>query len=274
MKKKFIAYGSNHFVNSSKRIIEEANSLNIFNETKRYTYEDLPFPIKSSPLFLDDNKGGYWLWKPYIIYESLRKLNDGDILIYADSGCTLLNNIPEWNRHFDYLEKSDAIFFQYRKDKNYGWNAFNSRYSDNKELKYWIKKKTIEHFSILWDYDKNWLEDCKLMAGLIFLKKNGNTMKIIKEWLDTMVFYPELVIDPLLHEENDQFPEFSVHRHDQSILSILVRFYQKEMNLLVLEESSDGDYPDQIVKASRKRDIPKKSKIFQILTRIFYKIKK
>ncbi len=273
MRKKFIAYGSNHFIDSSKRIIEEANSLNIFNETKRYTYEDLPIPIKSSPLFLNEHKGGFWLWKPYIIYESLRQLNEGDILVYADSGCTLLDNLPEWNRHFDYLIKNDAVFFQYRKDKNYGWNAFNSKYSDNKELKYWIKKKTIEHFTNIWNSD-NWLNECKLMAGLIFLKKNENSLKIIKEWLDTMVFYPELVIDPLLHEMNDQFPEFSVHRHDQSILSVLVRFYQKQMNLLILDESSDGDYPDQIVKASRKRDLPKKSKTPSILRKFFYKIKK
>lgn len=92
MKKKFIAYGSNAFLQSSKRIIEEAKSLGVFNEIQRYTFADLPLALRSSPLFLDEKKGGYWIWKAYIIYDSLQKLNDGDILVYADSGCELKHN--------------------------------------------------------------------------------------------------------------------------------------------------------------------------------------
>ncbi|HAP94952.1 hypothetical protein, partial [Epilithonimonas hominis] len=77
MKKKFITYGSNAFLQSAKRIIEEAKSLNIFDETQRYDYKDLPSSIQNSPLFLDKKRGGYWLWKPYVIYDSLSKLKDG-----------------------------------------------------------------------------------------------------------------------------------------------------------------------------------------------------
>ena len=58
MKKKFITYGSNAFVHSAKRIIEEAKSLNIFDETQRYDFKDLPLSMQSSPLFLDKKKEG------------------------------------------------------------------------------------------------------------------------------------------------------------------------------------------------------------------------
>ncbi|TLE03345.1 hypothetical protein [Helicobacter japonicus] len=31
---------------------------------------------------------GYWCWKPYIILKTLEQLENNDILLYADIGCT------------------------------------------------------------------------------------------------------------------------------------------------------------------------------------------
>ena len=43
---------------------------------------------------LDQSRGaGYWLWKPYIIYNNLCRLTEGDILIYTDAGVEIVNNI-------------------------------------------------------------------------------------------------------------------------------------------------------------------------------------
>ncbi|OJX31224.1 MAG: hypothetical protein BGO86_04870 [Chryseobacterium sp. 36-9] len=272
MKKKFITYGSNQFLQSAKRIIEEAKSLNIFDETQHYDYPDLPLTIQSSPLFMDDRKGGYWLWKAYVIYHSLKKLNDGDVLVYSDSGCELKKNDDGWNEHFNYLKNNDAIFFQYRSDKNYGWSQFNSDFQDSPKLKFWVKKNTIDHFRPIFKDDETWLDKNKLMAGLIFIKKNQQTLQLIKDWLDVMQFHPELVIDPMIEERNHQMSGFSSHRHDQSILSIIVRFYESTMDLKIIDECSEGDYPNQIAKASRRLDKIEKNKITDFLKKIYYKI--
>ncbi len=272
MKKKFITYGSNQFRQSALRISEEAKSLNIFDETQRYDFPDLPAALKASPLFLDDKKGGYWIWKAFVIYDSLKRLNEGDILVYADSGCELKNNITGWNEKFDYLKSNDAVFFQYRDNKNYGWNHFNPAYTDSPKLKYWIKKRTIDHFQAIFSNDTSWLEKNKLMAGFILIKKNQLTIQLIKDWLDIMLFYPELVIDPLIDERHEQLPGFSSHRHDQSILSIIVRFYESKIKLKILDECSEGDYPDQILKASRRKDKINKKKITDFFKTIYYKI--
>lgn len=274
MKKKFITYGSNAFLQSAKRIIEEAKSLNIFDETKRYDFPDLPLALKASPLFLDGKKGGYWIWKAYIIYDSIRKLNDGDLLVYADSGCELMKNTSGWESHFDLLNSNDGIFFQYREDKNYGWNTYNPKFTDSPKLKYWVKKNTIEHFQMMFESDNNWLEKNKLMAGFIILKKTPATLQLIKDWLDVMLFYPELVTDPLISERYNQQPGFSSHRHDQSILSIIVRFYETKMNLKILNEESEGEYPNQIVKASRRVDRYEENNTKSFLKKIYHKIKK
>ncbi|SHK28897.1 hypothetical protein [Epilithonimonas mollis] len=274
MKKKFIAYGSNAFLQSSKRIIEEANALNVFDQTQRYSFADLPLALKASPLFLDDRKGGFWIWKAYIIYDSLKKLNDRDILVYADAGCELIKNISGWENHFEQLNNHDALFFQYRDDKNYGWNAFNSKFNDSPKLKYWVKKNTIDHFQILFGNNDRWLEKNKLWAGFIFLKKTDSTLQLIKDWLDVMLFRPELVTDPLISERYHQNPDFSSHRHDQSILSIIVRYYETEMKIKILDEESEGDYQNQILKAARRVDKAEASIIKSIIKKTYYRIKK
>jgi hypothetical protein len=42
--------------------------------------------------------------------------------------------------NFQILNDNEALFFQYRTDKNYGWNAYNPNFIDSPKLKYWVKK--------------------------------------------------------------------------------------------------------------------------------------
>ena len=270
MAKKFITYGSNTFVHSAKRIIEEAQSLNIFDETQRYDYKDLPLSMQSSPLFLDKKKGGFWVWKAYVIYDSLSKLKDGDLLVYSDSGCELKN--PDgWKAELEILNLKDAIFYQYSENRNYAFSKFNPAFNDSPKLKYWMKKNLRETFQPIFD-NEAWLEKNKLMAGFIIVKKTPDTMMLIKQWLDVMILRPDLVADPLLFEK--QSSEFSSHRHDQSILSIIVRYYEDKINILVKDELSESDYPDQILKASRRLDHVPENKLKSQLKKLYYRIKK
>jgi hypothetical protein len=36
---------------------------------------------------------GYWLWKPFIILESMKDLNEGDIVIYSDCGIEITDRL-------------------------------------------------------------------------------------------------------------------------------------------------------------------------------------
>ena len=89
-KKIFITYGDNNFKESRLRICKEA---------RRYKYFDKCFfedrSIINDNMFKDalNNKefkkvfnkkrgGGYWIWKPYIIYKNLLKLEENVILVY------------------------------------------------------------------------------------------------------------------------------------------------------------------------------------------------
>jgi hypothetical protein len=54
-------------------------------------------------------------------------------------------------------------------------------------------------------------------------------------------------------------------------LSIIVRFYESKIKLKILDECSEGDYTDQILKASRRQDKIEKNKITDFLRQFIIK---
>lgn len=56
-----------------------------------YTKNDLnkDFLKKNEKMFKSRKGAGYWVWKPKIVQITLEKMNDGDLLLYADTGCEL-----------------------------------------------------------------------------------------------------------------------------------------------------------------------------------------
>ena len=270
MKIYFITYGSGSFKYSSKRVFKEAKSLGFFAKIFVFSEKDLPLVIKSSPLFNNGKGGGFWLWKPYFIDKILNEINEGDIIVYSDAGNELLNS-SKWKDYFNLLESYDSIFFQYRENFDYGWNKFNPKYNESPKLKFWTKKNAVDHFKNLFLSDDEWLEKSKILAGLIIIKKNKNSENLIKEWLDNMIFFPQIVCDLFENEKQNQIDGFSQHRHDQSILSILVRCYQKCNKILILNEEFETYNKDQIIKTSRRID-QKKSR-YKALSKIINSIK-
>ena len=52
--------------------------------------------------------GGLWSWKPDVVYTTLNKMNENDILVYCDSGCVLQDSL-EWKKFWFILERYDYI---------------------------------------------------------------------------------------------------------------------------------------------------------------------
>ena len=87
-------------------------------------------------------------------------------------------------------------------------------------------------------------------------------------------FLQDFCLEPFALLFEKQESDFSSHRHDQSILSIIVRYYEDKINILVKDELSESDYPDQILKASRRLDHVPENKLKSQLKKLYYRIKK
>ena len=249
-----ITYGDNNFKESLIRIKKQAKSVGIFDKIITYTPKDLPTYIKSSPLFAFKRGGGYWVWKPYIIYKTLLSCNINDVVYYVDAGCTLNANSNEWQTFQKLTDEYNAIFFQYRDSFNYpGWELACSDPNNNSvKIKHWIKPSTTSYFTHYCG-SKEYLESNKIMGGFCIIKKTPKLIRTIEEWYKITLFHPELIIDPFGLELSKIPKTLNLHRHDQAILTPLIFHYKKSDNILVLDETSESQKDKAAVSADRYR---------------------
>jgi hypothetical protein len=223
MKKKFISFGntnSERFYKNITRIIKEANDFKYFDEIIGFTEKDLindeDFWKNNENFIITNPRGfGYWIWKPHIINKELEKMKEGDILIYADSGCEINKNGKK-----RFLEYIDIL----NNDPNqYGIISFQLTY---KEYEY-TKKIIFDYFEE--NFKNNNIEISKdtmknsiqCLATLQIIKKTKHSSKIIKLWSD--ITKNHFLINDMI--TNEEIPEFIENRHDQSIYSILVNIF-------------------------------------------------
>ena len=205
MQRVFITFGgpSENYQKRSKMLEEQARKSNFFTCSIGLTDEYLksqPTFWKKHGDFLEKNSRGYgfWLWKPYIIKTFLNSLNDDDILVYADAGCTInYNGRKRYEEYLDLLNEKGILSFQL----------------DLPEIQF-TKKTVLDRYNI----SKEMMYSGQNMATVILLKKNKHSTQLIDEWY-RMAEQHENICDDLTNE----YPEFIDHRHDQSLFSLAVK---------------------------------------------------
>lgn len=242
MKTVFIAYANDTMAYSLKRIGCQARKTGVFNDVYLYTPDDIPQFVRESPLFPYHRGAGYWCWKPVIIEETLKKYEEGTVVVYVDAGCTLRKS-SQWEQYFRLMERFDCICFQYDEYQPQ-WKKWGSESAKNK---FWTKKATLDFAREKYpglDVDNI----TQVLTGILFFKGKNN--RLLKEWKEQMYAFPYLVSDPFGNELKEQYPGFAGHRHDQSLFTPLAIL---DPDTLVLPEISEKYHRDAFVWASRCR---------------------
>ncbi|PRY11232.1 hypothetical protein CLV24_11127 [Pontibacter ummariensis] len=235
-KRFFITYGDKIYEQSKRRIARQAAETGLFDRIITFGREDVSEDVAVSPLFKQKKGGGYWLWKPNIVLKTLAEMDNGDILVYADSGCTVHKD-KEWSRYFDLLKEYNALVFLI--------NGTNEEYT---------RRSIFEHFS---GVGKHWHKRYQIAATFFLLKKTPETVAFVQEWQDVMVSNPQLVMDVADEERGKESLRFVENRHDQSIFTALAYKYQKVYRLKVLFNHFEGGidrFRGQALIASRISD--------------------
>lgn len=241
MKFVLVAYANDACEFSLRRIGKQARKLGIFSDVLLWRPKDLPKYITDSQLMHHSYGGGYWAWKPCIIWETLQMYDDETVVCYVDSGCTLKKGV-EWVLYYELMKQYDAILFKYR-DEMPIWEKFGST---STKIKYWTKKTAIEFYD-KYVGNEEWRDDNKVWGGLLFVKGRNN--EIVRSWLDIVLNNPEVILDPSLNEgQNDGFAQ---HKHDQPTITALARKYKEKC--VVLPELSESCGEGVAVYASRVR---------------------
>ena len=208
MKICFCSFADLRLENSLLRIESEAKVFGEFDVISCYNEFSLDKSFKDEvkDLLLPTCRGfGYWIWKPQVILQSLRMMDKGDVLLYADAGC-VLNNLgkKKFNEYINILMNSNS-----------GFLVFGSKL---KERQY-TKSDLFEYFSVL---DKPEITcSGQIQATTFMLRKDEFTESVVNQWLDIMLKNHQLIDDTKSKLENSF--DFVEHRHDQSVFSILMK---------------------------------------------------
>jgi hypothetical protein len=238
----FISFGTlDNYKDSVKRIKKEAEEMNFFDKIKVYTQFDFDEDYKKrhQNFFNMHTRGyGYWMWKSYIVLKTLNEMQENDILVYADAGCTLNNNLVAKNKLDTYIQLCKTL------------PAANVSFQMKYIEKSWSK---MDMFIILDAKKPEIMNSGQLVGGVFILKKCLHIMDLVNEWYTISQNY-QLISDFPSVIPND--PSFRDHRHDQSIFSILRK---KRGTIIIQDEVDFDDYNDPICKlypivASRLRN--------------------
>lgn len=215
MKLHLCLYSNDKFEIPRKALVNLAEKTKIFDEIFEYNREWLEntdfFSENLEMLDPINTKGDGWcLWKPYVILESMKKINDGDVLFYMDSSDTFYNDIGSFLK--SHFRSNDMLLV-----KGGGPN------------KMYTKRDTFFYMGC--DSALYW-NTHQVEAGVIGLKKCEATLKLMEEYL----FYCK---DHRIMKDGENvcglpnFPEFDNHRYDQSVLTNLKTKYNITTNEVI-----------------------------------------
>lgn len=203
------ASGADTYKASARRLASEANATNLFDGI--YSYTDFPEFILSDKKWeqhLQARKGlGYWFWKGPLISNILNQIDDGDVLVYADSGCEI-GNANKFEDIAKDLCDHDIVTFSLKPMQE----------------RRWTKGDVFSEFSVTPD-DGVYAHSAQILATYFYMKNTPQTRQFIKHWEDLMSNYHLVSDEP---STTKSASNFKMHRQDQSLFSMLIKANQPD----------------------------------------------
>ena len=229
---RFVTFADAKYAATLRRI--ECQARRVFRTVHAYSEGDLEGEFQNSHAsFVRDNPRGYgyWIWKPYVVRKAMRAAREGEVVVYADAGCT----IGSRTRLRELVAATSA--------ETDGLVAFfvPERY-DPRESR-WTKREVLRVFGVENDDSSR-----QIMATAFLIKNTARNRAFVDEWYHLCSRYG--LVDDTLSEE--QRPEFSEHRHDQSLFSMLIKTTRRR-DAIVLEDEIETHRARDAIRATRKK---------------------
>ena len=201
-----ISYGSEQYDKQLEYNGKSALEIAKVNEFYGYKPKDIDHDFREKNKYiLEKGRGnGYWLWKPYFLYKTLKeKLDYGDYLIYSDAAIMYVDLAQKL---VDFLKEKKLDMYLPR-------------------LPHLERQYTKRDAFILLGVDQPfYAETGQFNAAFQIYRKTKFTEFFLAEYL----YYAQdkrIITDDANELGVGNYDDFRDHRHDQSILSLLTKKY-------------------------------------------------
>jgi hypothetical protein len=218
------------FSRSVKELCDEAQASGYFDTVTAYNQSIIP--EKYSQFVQTNARGyGYWIWKPIVLLERMKNSNEGDIIIYADAGCGISTTDRARLQFKDWIHSikthpTHRISFQMRHIEET-----------------WTK---ADVFACMGCTTEQYTKTGQHIACIQLYQNTPENKQFLEEQMKYMCMdnYRYLTDVPSTIPNSNTFIE---HRHDQSIVSLLLKKYGS-----CIYEDHWQDYSHPIVTIRRK----------------------
>ncbi len=220
---------------TGRRILRQASGSGYFSSSTLKNSQD---PTRTREFGEMDSAArgfGYWRWKPQIVYQQLQSLPSSvPGLWYVDAGCTIFNSSEAKSRMEEYLEFGLAnqvgTFFQLSKS-----------FSD---LSY---TKRLTHATIPISLERQ--KEGQVQATAFFIANSSGGKELVSQWA-SLSRHAELFDDSSnIASEYCPAGQYVDHRHDQSVLSLLV----KSRDIALLPDELNQDRKTTVLEQTENR---------------------
>lgn len=217
----FVTFADSRLKKTHDRILKQAQRMEVWDDRIVIFNEQTlakDFREKMVAHMRPGSRGyGYWCWKPQCVLQMLEKIDEGDVLLYVDSGSHF--NVQGRARLLEYyqLAKRHAIVaFQAR--------SLNEKSKGNLERHFyreyeWTKGDLLDYFNVR--ENSAIVESGQFVANAFVICKTPDTVAFFRDYRDMFLQHFSLCDDTPSVSEN--LPGFISNRYDQSIFSLLAK---------------------------------------------------
>jgi hypothetical protein len=147
---------------------------------------------------------GYWIWKPFLILESLKRIAPDECLVYSDAGNEISASGAARFQDYVGLARIHDLF----------------GFEIGEPIHQWTKGDLLNYLAI--PSTSPFLALRQIWAGLLFIRHTPANLLLLSHWAELCVARNYSLVDdtPSVTPNPSTFRE---HRHDQSILTLLLR---------------------------------------------------
>lgn len=160
---------------------------------------DSRFRYRNRHILSAEHGNGFWLWKPYFVFHTLRNLRNDELLFYCDSGSYFVESIVPLGEIL-MAQDHDAIVFELTHREGC-----------------WTKR---DAFVGLGCDTPKYFESKQRLGGFHLWRKTRNSLELAADWLKAACD-PKFITDQRNVLGSPNLEGFQKHRHDQSLLSLL-----------------------------------------------------